>query len=73
MTAFWYIALCILVQVDRCFRSAYCLHYQSDLTVIFFFLTFNPDTGQHVSDDVFVHQCKQKKETRHTMRVHPKY
>jgi hypothetical protein len=28
MTAFWSIAPCSLVEVDRRFRGAYCLHYQ---------------------------------------------
>jgi hypothetical protein len=28
MTAFWVVAPCNLVDVDRCFRGAYCLHNQ---------------------------------------------
>jgi hypothetical protein len=27
-TVFWDTAPCILVEVDRCFRDAYCLHHQ---------------------------------------------
>jgi hypothetical protein len=30
MTAFWNIALCSLVEVDRRFKGAYCLHHQDD-------------------------------------------
>jgi hypothetical protein len=30
ITAFWDTALCSLVEVDRRFRSAYCLHHQDD-------------------------------------------
>jgi hypothetical protein len=30
MTAFWDIAPCSLVDVDRRFRGAYCLHHQSN-------------------------------------------
>jgi hypothetical protein len=30
MTAFWDIAPCSLVEVDRRFRGAYCLHHQDD-------------------------------------------
>jgi hypothetical protein len=30
MRAFWYIALCSLVEVDRRFRGSYCLSYQGD-------------------------------------------
>jgi hypothetical protein len=29
-TAFWDIAPCILVEIDRRFRGAYCLHHQGD-------------------------------------------
>jgi hypothetical protein len=36
MTAFWDIAPCSLVEVDRRFRGAYCLHYQGDETLGFF-------------------------------------
>jgi len=25
-----FIALCSLIEVDRCFRGAYCLHHQGD-------------------------------------------
>jgi hypothetical protein len=31
MTAFWDIAPCSLVEVDRRFRCAYCLHHQGDV------------------------------------------
>jgi hypothetical protein len=30
MTAFWDVAPCSLVEVDRRFRGVYCLHYQDD-------------------------------------------
>jgi hypothetical protein len=30
MTVFWYVALCSLVEIDRHFRGAYCLHHKSD-------------------------------------------
>jgi hypothetical protein len=30
VTAFWDMALCSLVEVDRRFRGAYCLHRQGD-------------------------------------------
>jgi hypothetical protein len=30
MTAFWDIVPCSLVEVDRRFRGAYCLHHQGD-------------------------------------------
>jgi hypothetical protein len=30
MTAFWDVALCSFVDVDRRFRGAYCLHHQGD-------------------------------------------
>jgi hypothetical protein len=30
MTAFWDIAPCSLIEVDRHFRGAYCLHHQGD-------------------------------------------
>jgi hypothetical protein len=30
MTAFWDIAPCGLVEADRRFRGAYCLHHQDD-------------------------------------------
>jgi hypothetical protein len=30
MTAFWDMAPCSLVEVDRCFRGTYCLHQQVD-------------------------------------------
>jgi hypothetical protein len=33
MTAFWDIAPCSLVEVDRHFRGAYCLHHQGDLMI----------------------------------------
>jgi hypothetical protein len=29
VTVFWDVALCSLVEIDRRFRSAYCLHYQA--------------------------------------------
>jgi hypothetical protein len=34
MIAFTEIALCSLVEVDRRFRGAYCLHHQGDETVM---------------------------------------
>jgi hypothetical protein len=30
MTAFWDIAPCSLIEVDRRFRGAYCVHHQGD-------------------------------------------
>jgi hypothetical protein len=30
MTAYWDVAPCSLIGVDRCFRGAYCLHDQPD-------------------------------------------
>jgi hypothetical protein len=30
--AFWHMTLCSLVEVDRRFRGAYCLHHQCDIT-----------------------------------------
>jgi hypothetical protein len=30
MTAFWDVAPLSLVEVDQCFRDAYCLHHQGD-------------------------------------------
>jgi hypothetical protein len=40
MTAFWDIALCGLVEIDRHVRGAYCLHHQgSALKVTHFFQT----------------------------------
>jgi hypothetical protein len=30
MTVFWDVALCSLVEIDRRFRGAYCLHHQDD-------------------------------------------
>jgi hypothetical protein len=30
MTVFWGVAACSLLQIDRRFRDAYCLHYQGD-------------------------------------------
>jgi hypothetical protein len=34
MTAFWDVAPCCLVDVDRRFRGAYCLHHLSPLTAL---------------------------------------
>jgi hypothetical protein len=36
MAVFWDVAPCSLVDIDRCFRGAYCLHYQgvSSLTTL---------------------------------------
>jgi hypothetical protein len=34
MTVFWDVASCGLVEVDQCFRGAYCLHYQGDCLLI---------------------------------------
>jgi hypothetical protein len=31
MTAFWDTAPCSFVEVDRCFRGAYCLRHQGDV------------------------------------------
>jgi hypothetical protein len=36
---FWNIAPCSLVEVDRHFRSAYCLHHQGDEFLSFIFLS----------------------------------
>jgi hypothetical protein len=36
MTAFWDIEPRSLVEVDRRFRGAYCLHHQGDETSIYF-------------------------------------
>jgi hypothetical protein len=33
-TVFWDVALCSHVEVDRCFRSAYCFHHQSNETAV---------------------------------------
>jgi hypothetical protein len=30
MTVFWDVAPCSLVEIDRSFRGAYCLHHQGD-------------------------------------------
>jgi hypothetical protein len=30
MTVFWDVALCSLVEINRRFRDAYCLHHQGD-------------------------------------------
>jgi hypothetical protein len=30
MAVFWDVVLCSLLDVDRCFREAYCLHHQGD-------------------------------------------
>jgi hypothetical protein len=30
MTVFWDVALCILVEIERRFRGAYCLHNQGE-------------------------------------------
>jgi len=35
VTACWDIALCSLVDVDRFFRGAYCLHHASETSVNF--------------------------------------
>jgi hypothetical protein len=35
MTAFWDIVQCTLVEVDRRFRGAYCLHLQFDSATVF--------------------------------------
>jgi hypothetical protein len=32
MTVFWDVAPCSLVEVDRRFRGAYCLHIQGDIS-----------------------------------------
>jgi hypothetical protein len=31
MSIFWDVAPCSLVEIDRCFRGAYCLHHQGDV------------------------------------------
>jgi hypothetical protein len=30
MTVFWHVVPCSLVEIDRRFRGAYCLHHQGD-------------------------------------------
>jgi hypothetical protein len=30
MTVFWDVAPCSLVEIDRCFRDAYCFYHQGD-------------------------------------------
>jgi hypothetical protein len=30
MTVFWYAAPCCRIEIDQCFRGAYCLQYQGD-------------------------------------------
>jgi hypothetical protein len=39
VTAFWDSVMCSLVEVDQCFKDAYCLHHQGD------------DEGTHSPDD----------------------
>jgi hypothetical protein len=52
MTAFWNIALCSLVKVDRRFRAAYCLHHQCGAHSL---LTDDNDydNGNDVNSDYF--------------------
>jgi hypothetical protein len=45
MTAFWDIMPCTLVEVDRCFRGAYCFRHQGDETSVY----FNEPTGRYIS------------------------
>jgi hypothetical protein len=33
ITVFWDVALCSLVEIDRCFRGAHCLHHQGDVLI----------------------------------------
>jgi hypothetical protein len=39
MTAFWDVALCTLMELDWCFRGAYCLHHQGDEVAVCTFET----------------------------------
>jgi hypothetical protein len=39
MTAFWDNAQCSLIEVDRRFGGAYCLHHQGDKTSVNFYET----------------------------------
>jgi hypothetical protein len=69
MTAFWYIAPCSLVEVNRRFRSAYCLHHQGDNYSIELFISlmmevvrtsdtsanFNEITRQYITEGCQLH------------------
>jgi hypothetical protein len=46
MTAFWDIAPCSRVEVDRSFRGGYCLHHQSDETAMY----FNEATRRYIQE-----------------------
>jgi hypothetical protein len=45
MAVFWYVAPCSLVDTDRCFRGAYCLHHQGDDRVNVVRLELNNETS----------------------------
>jgi hypothetical protein len=48
--AVWNIAPCSIVEVDRCFRDAYCLHYQGDDN--------HPDDDDDDDDDDYYYYFK---------------
>jgi hypothetical protein len=55
MTVFWYVALCSLVETDWRFRGAYCLHLQSNETLVNFCQT----TRRNIPEDSHLcgHHC----------------
>jgi hypothetical protein len=58
MTAFWDIAPCSLVEVDRRFRSAYCLHHQGE----------RPDTRRYIPEDSDLHARRRENLKSHAVR-----
>jgi hypothetical protein len=53
MTGFWDIVQCNLVEVDWCFRDAYCLHHQSDMVEV----VHNSQMSVCFSDTTYVVLC----------------
>jgi hypothetical protein len=58
MAVFWDVATCNLVEIDRRFRDAYCLHYQgagiavsTSETCMYFYQT----TGRNIPEDSYIH------------------
>jgi hypothetical protein len=60
MAVFWDIALCTLVDIDQCFRGAYCVHHQVLDDGGSKYLC---NVSQHVSD--YMAQCPRRQPSSH--------
>jgi hypothetical protein len=65
MIVFWDIAPCSLVQVDRRFRGAYCLHPQGDETSVY----FNKTTRRCIPEGYHLHIRRLENPKSHKLRV----